>query len=90
MDLRKQLLDRERLWQALGKIDVKRLPIAPKTRAVNYLSTDQFTTFEVTMDVLDPGVFAWGFLLVPTSALAGTLENVLCTAVNRARTQTDE
>ena len=62
----------------LGKIDAKRLPIAPRTRVVTDLSTDQFTAFEVTMDVLDPGVFAWGFLLVPTTVLGGTLERPDC------------
>eukprot|EP01043_Picozoa_sp_COSAG02_P114723 COSAG02_NODE_51046_length_316_cov_1.428571_1_plen_78_part_00 len=71
MDLR-NLSHRERLWQVLGKIDAKRLPIAPKTRLVVDLSTDQFTVFEVVMNVLEPGVFAWGFLLVPTCVLAGT------------------
>ena len=64
------MLRSERLWHVIGKIDVQRLPIVPKVRHVAELSTNQFTAFEVSMDVLDPGVFAWGFLLVPVALLA--------------------
>ena len=62
-------MDSERFWQILGKVDAHRLPIAPKMRHMAEISTEQTTAFEVTLDVLDPGVFAWGILLVPNDAL---------------------
>ena len=43
--------------------------MAPKVRHMAEFSTEQITGFEVTLDVMDPGVFAWGILLVPKVAL---------------------
>lgn len=71
------------MWQVLGKIDAHRLPIAPKVRHMPEFSTKETTAFEVTLDVMDPGVFAWGILLVPNVALVAgncTEKRSMCSA----------
>lgn len=59
----------ERLWRdSIGKIDAPYLPPNPRTRLL--YETDKLSAYEVMLDVV-PGVYAWGWLLVPKGIKPG-------------------
>lgn len=71
--------NRDQLWQVLGKVDTaERLAPNPRARALPQYSNSLVAAFEVVLDVFaagdgdDPGVFAWGILLVPRDVHVAT------------------
>jgi dienelactone hydrolase len=68
---------RERLGDVIGMLPRPTIPVNPKARLLKV--TDKWTSYEVTLDVLTPGVFAWGILIVPNGISAGQrLPAVVC------------
>jgi cephalosporin-C deacetylase-like acetyl esterase len=60
---------RERFWQVLGKLPVPDGPENVKARLIQ--ETDKWTSYEITMDVFSPDVFAWGILMIPKGMKPG-------------------
>ncbi|MBX3257089.1 MAG: hypothetical protein KF862_23335 [Chitinophagaceae bacterium] len=60
---------RERFWNVLGKLPTPSGPFNAKARI--YQETEQWASYEVTLDVFEPGVFAWGILIVPKNIKPG-------------------
>lgn len=56
--------------ELIGKIAVPDVPLRARSRPVAELSSDKFSVFEVTYEVL-PGVEDWGLLLLPAGVAAG-------------------
>ncbi len=67
---------RARLWEVIGKLPNPDVPANAKARP--YAETDQWTAYEVKLDVWE-GVFAWGILLIPKGINPDTpLPAVVC------------
>lgn len=60
---------RERFWQVLGKLPTPSDPLNVKARI--YQQSDKWTSYEVTLDVFSPDVYAWGILTVPKDIKPG-------------------
>jgi dienelactone hydrolase len=68
---------RKRLGEVIGMLPRPTIPVNPKARLLKV--TDKWTSYEITLDVLTPGVFAWGILIVPNGITAGQrLPAVVC------------
>lgn len=60
---------RKALGQVLGELPVPSIPANPKARLLE--ENDLWTSYEITLDVYAPDVFAWGILLVPKGIKPG-------------------
>jgi dienelactone hydrolase len=54
---------RKELGDVLGELPVPSIPTNPKARLLK--ETDKWTSYEVTLDVYSPDIFAWGILVIP-------------------------
>lgn len=62
-------LHRKALGQVLGELPIPIIPANPKARLLE--ENDKWTSYEITLDVYAPAVFAWGILLVPKGITPG-------------------
>lgn len=60
---------RKALGQVLGELPIPSIPANPKARLLE--DNDLWTSYEITLDVYAPDVFAWGILLVPKGIKPG-------------------
>ena len=60
---------RKSLGQVLGELPIPSIPANPKARLLE--DNDLWTSYEITLDVYAPDVFAWGILLVPKGIKPG-------------------
>ncbi|MBZ5856429.1 alpha/beta hydrolase family protein [Flavihumibacter profundi] len=60
---------RKELGQVLGELPTPSIPANPKARLLQ--ETDKWTSYEITLDVYAPDVFAWGILLIPKGIKPG-------------------
>ena len=62
-------MHRKALGQVLGELPTPSIPPNPKARLLE--DNDKWTSYEITLDVYAPDVFAWGILIVPKGIKAG-------------------
>ena len=62
-------LHRKAFGQVLGELPIPTIPANPKARLLE--DNDLWTSYEITLDVYAPDVFAWGILLVPKGIKPG-------------------
>lgn len=62
-------MHRKELGEVLGQLPVPSVPANPKARLLK--ETDKWTSYEITLDVFAPDVFAWGILLIPKDIKPG-------------------
>ncbi len=68
---------RQELWEVLGRLPTPTGPAQPKARKLE--ETDKWTSYEVTLDVFGPQVYAWGIIVVPKNIKPGEkLPAVVC------------
>ena len=60
---------RKSLGQVLGELPIPSIPANPKARLLE--DNDLWASYEITLDVYAPDVFAWGILLVPKGIKPG-------------------
>lgn len=60
---------RERFWNVLGRLPNPASPANPKARKLK--ETEKWTSYEITLDVFSPEVFAWGILIIPKGIRQG-------------------
>lgn len=65
----KKSIQRKRLGQVLGELPIPTITANPRARLLQ--ETDKWTSYEITLDVYAPDVFAWGILLIPKGIKAG-------------------
>lgn len=65
----KKAAHRKRLGQVLGELPIPTIAANPRARLLQ--ETEKWTSYEITLDVYAPDVFAWGILLIPKGLKAG-------------------
>ena len=60
---------RKQLGEVLGSLPIPSIPANPKARQI--AETDRWTSYELTLDVYAPDVFAWGILMIPKGMQPG-------------------
>jgi dienelactone hydrolase len=60
---------RENFWHVLGKLPIPSDPINAKSRLLE--ENVLWTSYEITLDVFNPDVFAWGILIIPKDIKPG-------------------
>lgn len=61
--------ERKRFWEVLGRLPTPSVPFNARARI--FQESEKWTSYEVTLDVFNPDVYAWGILVVPKGIKEG-------------------